>query len=179
VCFRNIFILAGDHVKLYHTAIVKIIKKVLLIDDDPVSNHLNKALLERLDFTKEIIVKTNGREAILYLQSDCYSENNYPVLILLDLKMPVLDGFDFLIEYDKLDISRKDNIVIVVLTTSTNADDIMKLRSIGKYDLINKPLNLEKLVDIYHRYFRNLGYFKNISLRKGGSNVSGEDKRED
>jgi CheY-like chemotaxis protein len=146
---------------------LKTIKKVLLIDDDLVSNHLNKELLERLDITKEIVVKTNGREAIQYLQSDCYSEDSYPVLILLDLKMPVLDGFDFLKEYDQLNIGRKDNIVIVVLTTSTNADDIMKLRNLGKFELINKPLNLDKLVDIHHRYFRNLGHLKNASKKEG------------
>jgi CheY-like chemotaxis protein len=145
---------------------LKTIKKVLLVDDDLVSNHLNKELLERLDFTKEIIAKPNGREAILYLQSDCYTEDSYPVLILLDLKMPVMDGFDFLKEYDKLNISKKDNIVIVVLTTSTNADDIMKLRNLGKFELINKPLNLDKLVNIYHRYFRNLGQLNNNFLKK-------------
>jgi CheY-like chemotaxis protein len=149
---------------------MKTIKKVLLIDDDIVSNYLNKELLEKLDFTNEIIVKNNGRDAIHYLQSECYIENDYPHLILLDLKMPVLDGFDFLAEYDKLDIDKKDKIIIVVLTTSVNADDIMRLRALGKFDLINKPLNLDKLVDIYHKYFRSHGYLKNASIRKEDPN---------
>ena len=136
---------------------MKTIKKVLLIDDDIVSNYLNKELLEKLDFTNEIVIKNNGRDAIVYLQSDCYAENDYPCLILLDLKMPVLDGFDFLVEYDKLDIDKKDNTIIVVLTTSANADDIMRLRTLGKFDRINKALDLDKLVDIYHKYFRSHG----------------------
>jgi DNA-binding response OmpR family regulator len=69
--------------------------------------------------------------------------------------MPVLDGFDFIKEFENLNLRQKDKIVIVILTTSTDPEDIIKLRSMGRYYLIRKPLTIDKLVDVYHRYFRN------------------------
>jgi DNA-binding response OmpR family regulator len=69
--------------------------------------------------------------------------------------MPVLDGFDFLQEFERLDQKLKDKMIIIILTAFRNPEDIIRLRKMGRYYLITKPLTLDKLVDIYHRYFRN------------------------
>jgi CheY-like chemotaxis protein len=137
---------------------VKKISKVLLIDDDPVSNHINSKLLDQVNLAKEIVVKETAKEALLYLQSDCYSSGKYPDLILLDLKMPVLDGFAFLEEFGRLKLN-KYNIVIVILSHSVDAEDILRLKNMGRYFLVNKPLTIDKIIDIHHRYFRNSGFW--------------------
>jgi DNA-binding response OmpR family regulator len=135
--------------------ITHIIDKILLVDDDPVSNDLCIDLINKLGFAREIVVKQNGRDAISYLESECTQDETCPSLVLLDLMMPVLDGFDFLQEFERLDQKLKDKMIIIILTAFRNPEDIIRLRKMGRYYLITKPLTLDKLVDIYHRYFRN------------------------
>jgi CheY-like chemotaxis protein len=137
---------------------VKKINKVLLIDDDPITNEINKRLYDQLDYAKEILVKESAVEAIEYLKADCYLSNEYPALIILDLKMPELSGFDFLKELENLKLDKK-NMVVVILTNSTNADDILKLKSVGRYYVFSKPLTIDKIIDIHHRYFRRSGFW--------------------
>jgi DNA-binding response OmpR family regulator len=137
---------------------VKKINKVLLIDDDPITNQINKRLFDQLDFAKEVLIKESAKDAIEYLQSDCYLSKEYPSLILLDLSMPELNGFDFLKEFEKLKLDKK-NIAIVILTNSTNGDDILKLKEMGRYYFFSKPLTVDKLVDIHHRYFRRSSFW--------------------
>jgi CheY-like chemotaxis protein len=139
---------------------VKKLNKVLLIDDDQITNEINKTLLRNLDFANEIVIRENGRKGLEYLQVDCYVEGNYPSLILIDLSMPVMDGFDFLKEFERIDYSKKFNIEVVVLTNTKDGSDILQLNRIGRYHFIQKPLTIDKIIDIYHRYFRNWGFWK-------------------
>jgi CheY-like chemotaxis protein len=133
--------------------ITRIIEKVLIVDDDADSNSLCEKIIKKLGFADEIIIKENSQEGINYLKSECEKDQICPSLVLLDLSMHVKDGFDFLEEFEKLPF--KENIVIVILTAATNPEDILKLRKAGRYYLILKPMTLDKLLDIYHRYFRN------------------------
>ncbi|GAB3819143.1 hypothetical protein GCM10028895_17170 [Pontibacter rugosus] len=80
---------------------------VLLVDDDDTTNFLNQRLLNEMNISKEIKVLKNGKEAIDYLvkaygpvQIDGFKR---PDIIFLDIKMPVMDGFTFLDEYQKKD----------------------------------------------------------------------------
>jgi CheY-like chemotaxis protein len=130
------------------------LNKVLLVDDDSVSNFISKSAIEKINFSNNIIIKTDGREALEYIQSECSSMNEFPDLILLDLKMPGMDGFEFLEECEMICRNIREHIVIVILTSSRDADDIVRLRDMGNYFLTNKPLTDEKLIDIHHRYFR-------------------------
>ncbi|MBX9853201.1 MAG: response regulator [Cytophagaceae bacterium] len=131
------------------------IKKVLLIDDDNITNYLNNSIISNLEMAEEVIMKMNGAEAINYLRKDCKATvNNFPNLILLDLKMPVMDGFEFLQEFEKLCNKDRHKIHVVILTTSRDAEDLIKLINLGNYYFVNKPLTTEKFLDIHHRYFR-------------------------
>jgi CheY-like chemotaxis protein len=143
---------------------VRIINKVLLIEDNETDCFLSTLILKSSGFVKEILVKKNGQQALAYLGSECFFEDKYPSLILLDLKMPDMDGFKFLKEYEKLEISKKINIAIAILSYSEDGNDIIKLKNLGRYHFIPKPLTEDKLVDLYHRYFRNWVFPENASL---------------
>jgi CheY-like chemotaxis protein len=135
------------------------LERVLLVDDDSISNHLSKVTLNKINAANEVIVKTDGRDALKYIQKECKSMSQYPELILLDLKMPGMDGFEFLEEFEMVCKDVRHHIVVVILTSSRNADDVIRLRRLGNYFIVNKPLSAEKVDDILHRYFRDGAVF--------------------
>src|SRR5207253_10074058 len=104
------------------------------------------------NFAHEIVIKTEGKDALSYLEKECKASGGYPELILLDLKMPSSNGFDFLKELHSFCYYLKNEIIVVILTSSKDADDIIRLKDFGKYFIVNKPLNSEKLLDVHHRY---------------------------
>jgi CheY-like chemotaxis protein len=115
------------------------INKILLVDDDAAANYLSKELLESLNAAKEIEIAENVLRALKMIsQEDC------PDIIFLDIKMPGLDGFDFLDKLKKLTLSK--NVKIVMLTSSLRPED--KLRAFSYkavVDYLEKPLTPEKV----------------------------------
>jgi CheY-like chemotaxis protein len=115
------------------------INKILLVDDDAAANYLSKELLESLNAAKEIEIAENVLRALKIIsQEDC------PDIIFLDIKMPGLDGFDFLDKLKKLTLSK--NVKIVMLTSSLRPED--KLRAFSYkavVDYLEKPLTPEKV----------------------------------
>jgi len=121
---------------------------ILLIDDDPINNFLNVRLLDSLSVADEVKVCMNGLEALEFLNRLSQQNDHFPDLILLDINMPVLDGFEFLKAFNELEISKHDAIKIVMLTTSSALSDIKKIDNMG-YEVINKPLTEEKINKIF------------------------------
>src|SRR5687768_12322476 len=99
------------------------IKYTLLIDDDQTTNFVNQLLLEDLQVSQQVHVALNGKEALALINRQC-EQGNCPELILLDINMPVMNGFEFLEAYGKLEFARKQSVVIVMLTTSMNPGDV-------------------------------------------------------
>jgi CheY-like chemotaxis protein len=126
------------------------VDSVLLIDDDHVNNHLNRKLIKNMNISYDIHVATNGSEAVKFVEDrgvEC------PGLIFLDLNMPAIDGFEFLEIFQKMEFPNKDQIVIVILTTSTNIGDMQKIKKYGNYEFVNKPLTEDKIKEIVAKYF--------------------------
>jgi response regulator of citrate/malate metabolism len=139
---------------------VKTIGKVLFIDDQDLDSFLHTELLKKLGFAHEVVVKKNGKEAIEYLELDCSLDKTYPSLIFVDLYMPGGNGFDFLQDFEMLDIPEKYKIAIIILSYSEDADDIIKLTKMGKFHFEHKPLDITTMENIFHRYFRHFGYLE-------------------
>lgn len=128
---------------------MKLYNCVLIIDDDTISSFANKFLLERMGIAKMVVVVNNGLIALDFLKNYCKNnEGNCPELILLDLKMPVMDGFEFLEKFKELTITNKEKVKTLVLTSS---EDLLDLRRIQEYNLsgyIVKPLTLKKMLTL-------------------------------
>jgi CheY-like chemotaxis protein len=121
-------------------------KKVLLVDDDMIFSFLNKKVIGRLDFVNEVDTAQNGKQAIELLNTSVESERALPDIILLDLNMPIMDGFGFLDAFEKLKAPNKDRIKIIVVTSSNNPADIDRAKQYGVSSYLTKPLREEGLL---------------------------------
>lgn len=125
------------------------LKKVFLVDDDETSNFLNSLLLRSMEITEKIEIAKNGQEALTkFVALKRHNENELPELVLLDINMPVMDGFEFLEEFERLYSVDQENIKIVMLTSSSSSIDINKAKQFNIAGFINKPLTEEKLQKI-------------------------------
>ena len=132
---------------------------VMLVDDNESDNFLHKRVIERSGITDQIVIVMNGQEALDFLisKNGCGKpENQYcqPELIFLDINMPVMDGWEFLDEYHKLEESQKGKVVITMLTTSINPTDKKKAEKLIESDCFQyKPLTLEMIDKILKKHF--------------------------
>ncbi|MBX9853350.1 MAG: response regulator [Cytophagaceae bacterium] len=122
---------------------------VLLIDDDETTNLLSRHIISSLNFTRQIKICYNGLEAVDFLAK--YKEENHglcPELILVDITMPYLDGFEFLEAFHQIEFCNKDKSIQVILTASTNLKYIRKAKKMGVQDYLIKPLTKANLMEL-------------------------------
>lgn len=126
-------------------------KRVLIIDDDPQLNKINEKILDSSGLVSELHISLNGKEGLEYLKAR--AEKNYPLphLIILDLDMPVLNGLQFIDAFHNLNIPGKNNIELVIFTSSNSAKDRQKVLEKGVRHYIEKPYLLRPLRDIISR----------------------------
>lgn len=129
------------------------IKSVVLIDDDEISNLFNKIFIRRLELDIEIETVANGAKAIALL-TDQKTRLEKPLLLLLDMRMPVMDGWKFLEAYDSLDEELRNESFIAVLTTSENEKEMISATKNPNIDaIIRKPLSEKKFTGLIQKLF--------------------------
>ncbi len=129
---------------------------ILLIDDDDAINFIHEWVINKVDCTEKIEMAENGMEALEYLKSTNAGKHPQPDLIFLDINMPRMNGWEFLEEYNKLDKSKKGKIILVMLSSSLNPDDLAKSKTISSVNgYQNKPLTIELMQDILKEYFED------------------------
>jgi len=117
-------------------------KRVLLIDDNDIDNFINERMITTSNFAQSVVVKTTAQGGLDYLKKNSDDTNQLPEVIFLDLNMPIVDGFGFLLEFNNLPDSVKNFCKVVVLSSSISPDDINRASTnphVMKY--INKPLS--------------------------------------
>jgi CheY-like chemotaxis protein len=120
-------------------------KNIFLVDDDDVFRFLGTKILNRMGITEGIHTARNGKEALEYLYGCIEHKFEYPEIILLDINMPIMDGFDFLKAYQKMDFDFKPNIKVIMLSSSDDAEDKQRALELGSSKFISKPIS-EKIL---------------------------------
>lgn len=121
-------------------------KSVLVIDDDKICNFLTVNALKKAGINGDIEVVINGLEAINFLKTI----KDFPDLILLDINMPIMDGLEFLRNYESQGFSGKTKIAMYT-SSIRKADKKIAFQYNDVFDFINKPLTHEKLIDLVNK----------------------------
>jgi CheY-like chemotaxis protein len=129
--------------------IINGLELVMLIDDNSTDNFINERVIQVSGFSRQIITEDKGRSALDYLEMNKGNLSKIPELILLDLNMPVVNGFAFLDEFKKLPENVKTKSRIVVLTSSDKIEDIDAIKELPIImDYISKPLSEKSLQNL-------------------------------
>jgi CheY-like chemotaxis protein len=124
-------------------------RTVMLIDDNEIDNLINQKMIEAASITENIYTHTGAKSAIEFLKNMerlDVAEKVLPDVIFLDIDMPLMDGFQFLDEFEKLSDTTKSKCKIVMLTSSINPQDFNRSKKYDNVKLyLNKPLSHESI----------------------------------
>lgn len=119
--------------------------KLLLVDDDEMVLYLHRMMLKISGFPVQPVCLKDGREALTYLAKD-YQEGDY-YLMLLDINMPVMNGWEFLDAIQNEPFGHR--LAVIMVTSSIDAEDkLLASRFTEIIDYVEKPIDIS--------YFKNL-----------------------
>lgn len=128
---------------------MKTIDTLCIVDDDSVFQMLTRIIIEKTQRVQKIKIFSNGKQAIDFLNSVHDQPDELPEIILLDLNMPVMDGWGFLEEYLLLKPRIGKEILIYVVSSSIDPEDVQRARKISEVtDYVIKPVNQAKLISL-------------------------------
>lgn len=130
----------------------KKINRVILIDDSESDNFIHKKLFEESGCTTEIVIMTSAANALDYLVKN-QEKHTYPGMILLDVNMPRMDGWDFIKEYKKLPEETQTAYVLNIFTNSSKLSDMDKASKTHIKSYVKKPLSISKIENLMKLHF--------------------------
>lgn len=118
---------------------------LLIIDDDSICTFVNTRVAQTSGIFKEIRTVHNGKDALEIFQQATINNSDGPDVVLLDLNMPLMNGFDFIEALRDSSYPNKERLSIVILTSSGNSVDIQRARACGIDHYLQKPLTVNEL----------------------------------
>ncbi len=134
-------------------------KPILLVEDDDVDAMTTKRALNEINVTNELIHRVDGEDGLDYLRQNIAHK---PCVILLDLNMPRMNGFEFLKHIKENETFKK--IPVVVLTTSDADQNIVESFELGVAGYITKPVDYKQFVDA----IRTVNMYWTLSMLPNG-----------
>lgn len=121
----------------------------IVIDDSELDCFVARKIIEHTDKSLQVKTYTNGREVIEQIRVDFVRRDMPLTIILLDLRMPIMNGFQFVDEFEKLPLDIKMKYQIHILSSSKNANDIYRILTHDTVvSMIEKPFTREKLLSL-------------------------------
>ncbi|WP_345949425.1 MULTISPECIES: response regulator [unclassified Mucilaginibacter] len=124
---------------------------ILLVDDDEINNFISIKLIKKALIYTEITACLDGSYAInQLLEMQEKDPESLPDYILLDINMPIMNGWEFLDEFKRLGLDPLNKTKIFIISSSVFSNDINKAKSYDLVkDFISKPLNVEKIKELF------------------------------
>lgn len=127
------------------------LKNVLVVDDDDDYNFLTEDTFIESKLDCDLVFKLLAQDALDYLEE---SNDDFPDLILLDINMPIMNGWEFLEEYEKRGYHKTHNTIIIMISSSVYQEDKDKAKTYDKVvEYIDKPLTKEHAFRIKDKFF--------------------------
>lgn len=121
-------------------------KELVVIDDDPINNFICRKMIEEIGGDFIIRSFESATEGLQYLMAQSEHEEGYPTHIMLDLNMPQYNGWEFLSDYERLNLHHKHQACLYVVSSTIMKDEIERARKLSFVtDFISKPLTVYKL----------------------------------
>jgi two-component system, response regulator len=124
-------------------------KLILLVEDNPDDEALTLRALKKNNIRNEVLVARDGVEAVEYLfGTGAYAGRDLsqqPQVILLDLKLPKMDGFEVLERIRSSDVTKR--LPVVILTTSNEDQDRVRGYGLGANSFVRKPVEFDKFIE--------------------------------
>jgi two-component system response regulator len=120
-------------------------KKILLVEDNPDDVELTLRAFRKVNLANDMDVVTDGEEALKYLTEH---KDVLPVVVLLDLKLPKMDGLEVLRRMRAAESTRL--LPVVIMTSSREESDLITSYRLGANSYIRKPVNFEQFVEAVH-----------------------------
>ncbi|WP_157976107.1 response regulator [Lewinella sp. IMCC34191] len=124
----------------------------MLIDDSETDNFIHSRRLKKMGLSDQIVIRMDGRQGLAYLTET--DANGRPDLLFLDINMPVMDGWEFLDEYQQLPADKRAQVTVVMLTSSVGDTDYARAHA---YTIIDgheaKPLTEDKITNLVNLHF--------------------------
>lgn len=126
----------------------------LVIEDNQIDQFIMAQLFKKILNVSDINIANNGKEGIQWV-CDNRKKNDESLIILLDIQMPIMNGAQFLFEYEKLEDELKRDTQIFMLSSSLDTDEIKRLKdNIYVTDFLNKPICVKEFSERIYTDFK-------------------------
>jgi CheY-like chemotaxis protein len=120
---------------------------IMLVDDEPIFNFLNEEIIRFSNVSAQVSSFISPRQALEWLQQ--HDADQWPGVILLDINMPLMTGWEFLNEFENLPGALTGRCKVFILSSSTDPRDVVRSKSYKSvYQFYEKPLTPETLDEI-------------------------------
>ncbi|SHJ91357.1 CheY chemotaxis protein or a CheY-like REC (receiver) domain [Arenibacter nanhaiticus] len=121
-------------------------ERVMIIDDNPTDLYISPRIILKNNFGKKVFEYSSGEEALKFLQQNQENTSLLPEVIFVDIYMPLMSGFEFLEEYNKLSTTLKKQCQVFIMSSTIDDLDIVRARTDQNVSFFQvKPITIEFL----------------------------------
>lgn len=132
----------------------KKLRCIMLVDDNPDDNFIHERVIRKTECAEEVLTMESAIDAIDFLRAKKDQPDGAPELVIIDINMPMMNGWEFLEEYGQLGEETKKRTKVVMLSTSNNPDDMQKAAAILHLSSFRiKPLSPLMIAEIIQDHF--------------------------